>query len=62
MPTVNYRILKLQNGDFEKVAERETEKEAIRCATYHAIGTESGTVFRVVRDNPFKVITEVVKS
>ena len=59
---MNYRILKLQNGDFEKVAERETEQDAIRCATYQAIGTESGTVFRVVRNQPFKVVTAVIKS
>lgn len=57
---MDYTILKLENGDFVKIAERPTREDAQRCAAWNAAADESEHVVYEVR-NKAKTVTDIIR-
>ena len=53
---MDYTILKLENGDFVKIAERETKEKAEKFATWTAAQSDKGDVFEVRKGERIELI------
>ncbi len=57
---MDYTILKLENGDFIKIAERPTREDAKRCAAWNAAADESEHAMYEVQNAENKV-TDIIR-